>query len=89
MAGPWIVECDTLVVGTGMAGGAVARELVAARYTEFAMVSSGSLSGVEAPGRDGWHSINAHYRPAPGVNGRIGGRSALWYGVVLPIHPAF
>jgi hypothetical protein len=73
-----------VVAGSGMAGASLARELLQAGH-EVTMVSTGSRSGVTESARSGWFSRTGHYDPAPGLTGRLGGRAALWSGVVLPV----
>jgi hypothetical protein len=90
MSSPQILEFTTLIVGSGMAGGALGLELRRRGREDLAMVSTGRIGaiGVDATQgeNEGWVSKNENYQPVPGILGRIGGRATSWQGVVLPIH---
>lgn len=82
-----VVDVKVLIIGSGMAGAGLASALLGRGITEFAVVSAGNIVDPDrAPlPQVEWTSKNSHYWPAPGVAGRIGGRSMLWYGVALRI----
>jgi hypothetical protein len=88
MSSPQILEVGTLIVGSGMAGGALGLELCERGRDDWTIVSTGSFGTAsdDAARSEGWVSTNGNYRPVPGIAGKIGGRAAAWQGVVLPIH---
>jgi choline dehydrogenase-like flavoprotein len=81
-----VSDVNVLIVGSGMAGAGLARALTDLGSAEMQMVSAGGIQDSSVrPAWGDWSSRNTHYRPAPGVSGRIGGRSMAWYGVALPL----
>lgn len=82
------IGADVLVIGSGMSGAATAAALWR-HGRNVAVVSTGQLQAGAPDGTaaatPGWTSESRHYRPPPGLAGRIGGRARLWYGVVLPM----